>query len=89
VCAELASAKQELSLCIMREEKSSSHISALEHTAETRTLQLQTCRETIASLQATQDEMNSRMELSRQSNIRKETLVESLKADLETLKMTK
>jgi hypothetical protein len=43
---------------------------------------LQTCTETIASLQATQHEMNSRMELLRQDNIRMETLVESLKVDL-------
>ena len=70
------------SVCAYARREIIAKISALEHTAETRTLQLQTCRETIASLQATQDEMNSRMELSRQDNIRKETLVESLKVDL-------
>jgi chromosome segregation ATPase len=82
VCAELAAAKQEIGLCIMREEKSMSKISALESAAETRSLQLQTCRESIASMQATQDELNSRLELFRQDSIRKDSATESLKVEL-------
>ena len=82
VCAELAAAKQEIGLCIIREEKSSSKISALESSAETRTLQLQTCRETINSMQATQDDINSRLELFRQDIMRKDAVVETLKVEL-------